>query len=245
MILNDKKIIVIGSEGLIAKKIVDEILHEGGQPICLDLNIVTDKNENRYNFDITNFKKAKINLEDIISSYDKIDGFVNCSYPKTSDWGTQIESVSNKSFIKNLDIQLVSFFNALKIVTKHMKKFNEGSILSFSSIYGLLANDFNLYRGTEINPPVAYSAIKGGLISLNRYLASFYGKYNIRFNCISPGGVYDKQDQKFVERYEEKVPLGRMARPEDISSLAIFLLSDGSSYLTGQNLIVDGGYSVK
>ena len=126
-----------------------------------------------------------------------------------------------------------------------MKQFNGGSILSFSSIYGLLANDFNLYKGTEISPPVAYSAIKGGLISLNRYLASFYGKYNIRFNCISPGGVYDKQDLKFVERYEKKVPLGRMARPEDISSLATFLLSDGSSYVTGQNLIVDGGYSVK
>ena len=88
MILNNKKIIVIGSEGLIAKKIVDEILHEGGQPICLDLNIATDKNKNRYNFDITNFEKVKINLEDIISSYDKIDGFVNCSYPKTSDWGS-------------------------------------------------------------------------------------------------------------------------------------------------------------
>ena len=100
-------------------------------------------------------------------------------------------------------------------------------------------------KGTEINPPVAYSAIKGGLVDLNEYLASFYGKYNIRFNCISPGEIYDKQDPKFVERYEEKVPLGRMAKPEDISSLAIFLLSDGSSYLTGQNLIVDGGYSVK
>ena len=244
MILKDKNIIVIGSEGLIAKKFVDEIIYQGGKPICLDLNLDTHENENRFNFDITNFKQSKNKLKVIIDSYGKIDGLVNCSYPKTLDWNKEIEKVSNRSFIKNLDIQLVSFFNVVKIVAKHMKQHNQGSIISFSSIYGSLANDFNLYKNTQISPPVAYSAIKGGLINLNRYLASFYGEFNIRFNCIAPGGVYDGQDPEFVRRYELKVPLGRMANPDEYISAIQFLCSDASAYMNGQNIVIDGGRSV-
>ena len=118
-----------------------------------------------------------------------------------------------------------------------------GSIINIASIYGTVGNDFNLYKNTGLNPPAAYSAIKGGLINFTRYLASYYGEYNIRVNCISPGGVFDNQSPKFVTNYINKVPLNRMAEPEDISPLISFMLSKKASYITGQNFIVDGGYT--
>ena len=120
-----------------------------------------------------------------------------------------------------------------------------GSIVNIASIYGIVGNDFSLYEETNITPPVAYSAIKGGLISFNRYVASYFGKNNIRSNCVSPGGVYDKQDVKFVKKYSSKTPLLRMAIPSDIAPIVCFLLSDESTYITGQNIAVDGGYTIK
>jgi NAD(P)-dependent dehydrogenase (short-subunit alcohol dehydrogenase family) len=91
--------------------------------------------------------------------------------------------------------------------------------------------------------PAAYSAIKGGIVNFTRYLASYYGKYNVRVNCISPGGIFDKQNSDFVKAYEEKVPMRRMGLPDDIAPAATFLISDDAKYITGQNLIIDGGWT--
>jgi NAD(P)-dependent dehydrogenase (short-subunit alcohol dehydrogenase family) len=113
-----------------------------------------------------------------------------------------------------------------------------------SSIYGLIGPDFAIYEGTEMTMPAAYSAIKGGINNLTRYLASYYGKFQIRVNTISPGGIFDNQSKVFVEKYNNKVPLKRMGNPSDIVYAAGYLLSDESSYLTGHNLVIDGGWSI-
>ena len=104
-------------------------------------------------------------------------------------------------------------------------------------------NDFSIYEGTEMTSPVAYSAIKGGVISLNRYFASYFGPYNVRSNCVSPGGIYNNQQSKFIKNYNDKVPLRRMGEPNDIAPLVSFLLSDYAKYITGQNIAVDGGWT--
>ena len=135
-----------------------------------------------------------------------------------------------------------SIFSVVKTVVKKMKH-NKGSIVNLASIYGMVGNDFNIYKNTTLSPPVAYSAIKGGLINMNRYLASYFAKDDIRFNCISPGGIFDNQNIDFVKNYNEKVPMGRMGVPEDISPTVTFLLSDKSSYITGQNIAIDGGWT--
>ena len=98
-------------------------------------------------------------------------------------------------------------------------------------------------EGTKINPAAAYSAIKGGLINFTKYLASYYGQHNIRINCVSPGGIFDNQASIFVSQYENKVPLRRMGVPQDISPSVVFLLGNDSSYITGQNIIIDGGWT--
>ena len=101
----------------------------------------------------------------------------------------------------------------------------------------------SLYEGTQISTAPPYSAIKGALINFSKYLASAYGKFGVRINCVSPGGVFDNQDQKFVDEYEKRVPLKRMATPEDIAPSVSFLISDDAQYITGHNLVVDGGWT--
>ena len=118
-----------------------------------------------------------------------------------------------------------------------------GSIVNIGSIYGVVGPDFNVYDNTNLTMPAAYSAIKGGIINFSRYLSSYYGKHNIRVNCISPGGIFNDQESVFVKNYENRVPMKRMGNPEDISPAVSFLLSDESSYITGQNLIIDGGWT--
>ena len=140
-------------------------------------------------------------------------------------------------------MQLSQIFSVSKPVLQIMKKQKTGSLVNIASIYGMVGNDFTLYEGTNLTSPVAYSAIKGGLINLNRYFASYFGKYNVRSNCVSPGGIYNNQNPDFVKRYNKKVPMKRMGEATDISPIVSFLLSDSAKYITGQNIAVDGGWT--
>lgn len=243
MIVKDKVIIVTGSDGMLGKQIVKEIKSEGGIVIQLDIKNTDDSSNNILHFDINSDNSINKVINFIKGKYGKIDGLVNNAYPRTSDWNNKLEDVSNDSFSKNLDMQLSRIFSITKPVLIEMKKVNKGSIVNIGSIYGIVGNDFTIYENTEITSPIAYSAIKGGLINLNRYIASYVGKYNLRSNVVSPGGVFNQQDKIFVSNYEKRVPMKRMAFPEDISPIVVFLLSEKSNYITGQNIAVDGGWT--
>ena len=130
-------------------------------------------------------------------------------------------------------------------VSRVMVNQKRGAIVNIASIYGFMAPRFELYENASFTSPVEYSAIKGGLLSLTKYLASYLGKHDIRVNAISPGGVYDNQPESFVAQYSKKAIIGnRMAEPGDLTGALIFLLSDASRYVTGQNIVVDGGWSI-
>lgn len=124
-----------------------------------------------------------------------------------------------------------------------MAKQQNGAIVNIASIYGVVGNDFTVYEATNLTSAAAYSAIKGGIINFTRYLASYFGRDQIRINCVSPGGIFDNQNPVFVKNYENKVPLKRMGTADDIAPAVSFLLSDEAKYITGQNLIVDGGWT--
>lgn len=126
-----------------------------------------------------------------------------------------------------------------------MKEKRYGSIINISSIQGIVGPDFTLYEGTDMDAPPDYFFHKAGIINLTKYFASKLGPYNIRVNAVSPGGLYSGQNEKFVERYNKKTFLGRMAKGEDIKGVIVFLASDASFYITGANIIVDGGYTAK
>jgi NAD(P)-dependent dehydrogenase (short-subunit alcohol dehydrogenase family) len=244
MTLKDKIILVTGGSGLIGSAIISDIKEKGGIPINLDLDTKTNLDNGQYSLDLTNDQAVYEAVSNIKSKFGIIDGLVNNAYPRTNDWGDKFEDIKPDSWRKNVDIQLNSVFVITQVVLKYMSLKKKGSIVNVASIYGVVANDFTIYEDSNINPPAAYSAIKSGLIGFTKYLASNYGKDNIRINCVSPGGIFDKQNIKFVQNYEKRVPLKRMGTPEDIAPSISFLLSDEAKYITGHNLIVDGGWTV-
>ncbi|MEK6848762.1 MAG: SDR family oxidoreductase, partial [Nanoarchaeota archaeon] len=119
-----------------------------------------------------------------------------------------------------------------------------GSIINIGSIYGQVSSDKRIYGDSKRNNSEVYSATKAGIIQFTKYLATHWAEYNIRVNCISPGGIFNNQKEFFVKNYINKVPLGRMANVTDINGALIFLASDASKYVTGQNLTIDGGFTI-
>ena len=243
MMLKNKIILITGGSGLLGKAFIKDINKKGGIAINLDINNVNNIDKKTLHFDVNCDNSIRESLEIIINKYSRIDGLVNNAYPRTFDWGNKFEDITTKSFSENVDMQLSRIFAISKPVLEIMKKQKSGSLVHISSIYGIVGNDFSIYKNTGLTSPAAYSAIKGGLINFSRYLASYFGKYNIRSNCVSPGGVYNNQNETFVEQYSHKVPLKRMAYPVDIAPTVSFLLSSESNYITGQNIAVDGGWT--
>jgi NAD(P)-dependent dehydrogenase (short-subunit alcohol dehydrogenase family) len=240
--LNNKVIIVTGGNGLLGRSIVKRLKDEGAMVINVDVTEIENSSQT-YKTDITNGVEVQNLVTNVSDKYGRIDGLVNNAYPRTSDWGQKWEDVTLESWRQNVDMQMNSVFYLSQLVSKRMQKQKSGSIVNIGSIYGLVGNDFTVYDGTTMTSPAAYSAIKGGLINLTRYLASYLGKDGVRVNCVSPGGIFNEQNPVFVQNYEKRVPLKRMGYPEDISPAVAFLLSDDSRYITGHNLIVDGGWT--
>jgi NAD(P)-dependent dehydrogenase (short-subunit alcohol dehydrogenase family) len=241
--LIEKVIIVTGGSGLLGKQIISKIRDKGGIAINADINIETADDLSTIKCDITSQSSIKNLLALVLERFGKIDGLVNNAYPRTNDWGVKFEEIPYESWERNVDWQLNSQFIICQKVLEIMKNQRSGSIVNMASIYGVVGADFSVYSGTLMTMPAAYSAIKGGLINFSRYLASYYGEFGIRVNCISPGGIFDNQNKLFVENYLMKVPMKRMGLPEDICGPVTFLLSDEASYVTGHNLIVDGGWT--
>lgn len=244
MNLSNKIIVVTGGSGLLGNTFIEAIRKAGGIAINADISVSTDiENNNTHYCDITLEESIDSMIENIISVYGIIDGWVNNAYPRTSDWGNKPEDVKLESWKKNIDMHLTGYYLCCQKILALMKKQAFGSVINMSSIYGVVGPDFTVYEGTEIINPIGYSAIKGGVVNLTRYLAAYYGQYNIRVNCISPGGIFDNQNPIFVDNYNKKVPLKRMGTPNDIAPSVVFLLSDDASYITGHNLMIDGGWT--
>ena len=241
--LAKKIIIVTGGNGLLGTSIIQKLKVDGAFVINLDINHMTNENLSNVQCDITNQESIDSSLNLILDMYSKIDGLVNNAYPRTQDWGNKFEDIKLDSWKKNIDWHLNSYFYMSQQVAIQMVKQKYGSIVNIASIYGVIGPDFTVYDGTKMTMPAGYAAIKGGLINLTRYMASYFGPYKIRVNTVSPGGIFDDQNSIFVNNYEKKVPLRRMGNPEDIAPSVSFLLSEESTYITGQNLIVDGGWT--
>lgn len=245
--LENKVIIITGSSGLLGQLATVDLIKKGAKVVGTDIHRTNFK-DNNFDFFEGNISE-KEDIERLVNyaktTYNRIDGLVNLAYPRTSDWGTIFEEISYASWQKNVDMQLNAVFYICQQVLEIMKQQNSGSIVNIASIYGVVGNDFSLYQEYGGTSPAAYSAIKGGIINFSRYLASYYGKNNVRVNCVSPGGIIDEKQQhpSFIKRYSEKSPLRRLGRPEEIAPAISFLLSDDASFITGHNLMVDGGWT--
>jgi len=252
--LTDKVAYIAGGLGLIGTEITNAFAAAGAKTVILDVadkkgkdseKVLSDAGYRVYyeNFDITELDSVENRIDTLVDKYNGIDVWVNTAYPATSDWANPVERLSLDSWRRNVDMHLNSYSWISRKVCMSMRD-HGGSVINMGSIYGVIGSDFTIYEGTEMTSPMAYAAIKGGIINLTRYLSSYFGKYNIRVNNICPGGIFNHQDGVFVANYERKVPLKRMGRPEEIASTVLFLASDASSYITGATVMVDGGWTI-
>lgn len=243
--LKDKVIILTGAGGLIGRESLHHMVKNGAKVIAVDVKAFDSEASLFLTNDVTQTQEIDQLLTTVLATFGRIDGLVNLAYPRTSDWGTKFEDISYDSWKKNVDMQLNTIFYICQKTIEIMKTQNSGSIVNIASIYGVVGNDFTLYEEYGGTSPAAYSAIKGGVINFSRYLASYNGKYNIRVNCVSPGGVLDEKNQNpsFIKKYSEKSPMKRLGNPEEIAPAISFLLSDDASFITGHNLMVDGGWT--
>lgn len=247
-LLQKHQYICFGSNGLIGRETCEFIKEHGGKIIGVDKSAPKNKSmfSEFHEIDITNPDALHKFFTALQKKANKKDhfAFINCSYPRTKKWGTySFEDVSMEEWNQNIEMQLGAPFLISKYAVAFLKKTGGGSIINLGSIYGVNGPNMKLYQGTEINNPVIYSAAKTGLIGLTKYIATVFGKDNIRANLVCPGGVFDGHSKTFVKNYESLTPLKRMARPQDIAPSIAMMGSRHFSYVSGQVLMVDGGWS--
>ena len=197
------------------------------------------------NYDLEISEERKALHAEVTKRYPKIDVLINnAAFVGNSDlpgWASNFEDQSVETWRRALEVNLVAVFELCQLFNNFMNPFTS-SIINLGSIYGLSGPVWELYEDTDMSNPAAYAASKGGLIQLTRWLATTLSP-TVRVNSISPGGISNNQPRNFVQKYEKRTPLGRMGEPEDLKGALIYLASDLSRYVTGQNLNVDGGWS--
>ncbi len=248
--LKGKVVIITGGAGLLGSSYCRACAEAGCKVILVDVDkkgkkLADEIGADFFDTDITSESDVKKLVESVIKKHGKIDALVNNAYPRNKDYGKKFEDVTYDSFCENISMHLGGYFLMAREVSKVMMKQKSGVIINKGSIYGFAAPRFGIYKGTKMTMPVEYAAIKGGVINLTRYLASYLGEYNIRVNCISPGGVFNGQPAELVKSYSKKTVAGKgMLDKNDLAGTLLFLLSDASKHITGQNIVVDDGWSL-
>ncbi len=174
-----------------------------------------------------------------------LDVLVNCAAfvgtSKLDGWAVRFEQQETAAWRAAFEVNVTAVFELVQAALPFLRASGNGSVINVASLYGVLGPDWRLYEGTPMANPAAYGASKGALLQLTRWLATTLAP-DVRVNALSPGGVWRDQPAEFVERYRQRTPLARMATEEDFKGAAVFLASDLSAYVTGQNLMIDGGW---
>ncbi len=260
--LKNKTAIVTGALGLLGKEHCKALSEAGANVIAADINELecadfakTLQTESMGSgLDVTNPDSIKKLRDKVLQKFGHIDVLVNNAAindmfenPKAAAEQSKFENYPLELWQKSVDVNLTGVFLCSQIIGTEMAKQKSGSIINIASTYGITAPDQSLYikkdGSQSFYKPPAYSATKGAVIMFTKYLAAYWGKAGVRVNTLTPGGVENSQDEFFIEKYSAKTPLGKMAKPTDYKGALIFLASNASSYMTGANLIVDGGWT--
>jgi NAD(P)-dependent dehydrogenase (short-subunit alcohol dehydrogenase family) len=263
--LNGRVAIITGGAGLLGAKHAEAIVELGGIAVLWDIvangsQATAQKVAQALNgkcfglgVDITNHQAVGEALKEVVDRFGRVDILINnaANNPKfeantTSDW-TRLENFPLDIWNQDLEVGLTGAFLCSQIVGSELAKRGKGVILNIASDLALIAPDQRIYRKPDLPEdqqpvkPVTYSVVKAGLLGLTRYLASYWAEKGVRVNSICPGGVYTNQDNDFVKKLTNLIPLGRMAHQDEYKAAVAFLISDASSYMTGANLTLDGG----
>jgi len=249
-----KNIIITGAGGKIGFELSSYFYHQNANLILIEKNsdkLISLKNKfkksNIYNCDLEKLSSIKNTLKKINKSFSVIDTIIHtASLVGTSEligWNTKFSNQSISNFDKSFKINVSSIFFIVQQLQKNLNKSKNPSIINIGSIYGKITPDWSMYKNTNINNPAGYSTTKAALLYLTKWLAKTVSP-KIRCNMISPGGLEGNQSKLFKKKYINKVPLKRMTTAKDLIGPTIFLSSEMSKYITGQNIFVDGGFSL-
>jgi NAD(P)-dependent dehydrogenase (short-subunit alcohol dehydrogenase family) len=251
---NKKEVVaIVGSMGQIGLSLAEELINKNYRLLLGDIN---KKKLNSFkkkykNYEIEIFcgnlcetSQIKKFIKFGLKKFGKIDSAVHCSYPKSAKWGSKFENLQDKNIKEDLYNQLGSVIIFCQKIIEIFTKFKKGNLILFSSIYGFKTPRFEIYKGTKINSPIEYAAIKAGIINIAFYLAKYFQKKNIRINCVSPGGILSNQNKIFIKNYKKMCNSKGLLDSKDVSDLVVFLLSNKSKYIHGQNLVIDDGWSL-
>lgn len=254
--LQDKVVVIIGGAGLLGRRIARNVALAGGLPVVADIDAERacqaageagaglDAKALSMVTDISSEESLKATMDAVVDAHGRMDAVVLAAYPRNSNYGRKLDDVTYEDFCENVSLHLGGYFHAAKLFAQRFRKLGGGNVLVCSSIYGSAAPRFEIYEGTPMTMPVEYAAIKSALNHLVKYFAKYYKKTGVRFNCISPGGVLDAQPESFLAAYNSHGMTKGMLDPEDFDGAILFLLSDMSVYVNGQNLVVDDGWTL-
>lgn len=259
-ILNGKVVIIAGGLGRIGRKFVESVIENSGIAVVADISNEQFKdlqNEVAPNQSKLDYKALEITSKETILSlieyvdekYGRIDAFVNSAFPQTKSLGGLLEELTYEYFCESLNIHLGGYFLCAQQFALFFKEQGFGNIINISSIQGVVMPKFDTYEGIYIDgkpmtSELDYTCNKTAIVAMTKYLAKYYKGFNIRFNCISPGGIIDGQPEEFLKRYSSKCINKGMLDADDLKTSLVFLLADGSKYVNGQNIVVDDGFTL-
>jgi NAD(P)-dependent dehydrogenase (short-subunit alcohol dehydrogenase family) len=251
--VSGKIVVVTGGAGLLGRRFCSAVAEQGGLAIVADLDMdaaervtaeinAAGHRAEAAKLDITSADSVDGLIASLHARHGCIDAVVNNAYPRNKNWGRKLEEVSYADFCENMSMHLGGYFLVAQRFALYFRAHGGGNIINMASIYGTLAPRFEIYAGTAMTMPVEYAAIKSAVIQLTRYFAQYFKADGIRCNAISPGGILDRQPDAFLKRYNSHCGKKGMLDAQDIAGVLLFLLSDASRYMTGQDLIVDDGF---
>lgn len=263
--LQDRNVVITGSAGTLGTHFSHFLSRAGANIILVDIDTKNNKkleqvikqkyktNPQSYTLDLTKPSDIISTCKKIVKDFGKIDALINNAAftskvgisKSTKDYSLPFEKFPLNLWEKTISVNLTGVFLCCQEFGKIMKKQKKGSIVNVSSIYGIVGVDQRIYGKSKLNLPVSYASSKGAIITMTKYLASYWRNQNIRVNSLTLGGVQDTryQTNEFIKNYSYKTMLGRMAKKDEYNGAILFLISDASSYMTGSNLIVDGGWT--
>ena len=254
--LDGKVVVLSGAAGIIGTQVVKSFVEAGARVFAIDrdADLLSEKLGSSHDSlitcvaDVARRESLVAAHALLVSRWGQADGLLNNAATKSENFFEPFETFPVSEWNEVMSVNLTGAMLCSQIFGSPMAQRGRGSIVNTLSIYGIVAPDQRIYEGSEylgraINTPAIYAASKAGLWGLTKYLAAYWGHKGVRVNAVTPGGVFSGQNDTFVENYARRTPLGRMAQTDDMANAMRYLTSDAAKYITGHNLVVDGGWT--